>query len=120
MEGGIALYERALACNARHADALYNLGVACGETGRTQRAVFYYELAVHFNPACAEAWNNLGVLQRELGNFERARPPASPPVTWCSLAHQCMPCARAWRASLSAPCSLSRCGRTQRSAVRAQ
>ena len=77
MEGGIALYERALACNARHADALYNLGVACGEAGRTQRAVFYYELACHFNPACAEAWNNLGVLQRELGNFERA-PPASP------------------------------------------
>ena len=51
MEGSIALYERALACNARHADALYNLGVACGEAGRrSQRAVFYYELAMPLQP----------------------------------------------------------------------
>ena len=78
MRGGIALYERALGCNARHADALYNLGVACGEGGRPERACFYYELATHFNPACAEAWNNLGVLQREAGNFERARTAAHP------------------------------------------
>ncbi len=71
MAGGIALYERALTFNAKHADALYNLGVACGETGQVARAIFLYELAVHFNPSCAEAWNNLGVLQRDMGNFER-------------------------------------------------
>ena len=84
MAAGIALYERALACNARHADALYNLGVACGESGRQERAIFYYELATHFNPACAEAWNNLGVLQREAGNFERAPPPGSSCLAACA------------------------------------
>jgi tetratricopeptide (TPR) repeat protein len=70
MSGGIVLYERALMYNAKHADALYNLGVACGETGQVSRAIFLYELAIHFNPSCAEAWNNLGVLQRDMGNFE--------------------------------------------------
>ncbi len=75
MAGGIALYERALTYNAKHADALYNLGVACGETGQIARAIFLYELAIHFNPSCAEAWNNLGVLQRDMGNFESECPP---------------------------------------------
>jgi len=70
MAGGVALYERALTYNAKHAKALYNLGVACGEMGHVSRAIFLYELAIHFDPSCAEAWNNLGVLQRDLGNFE--------------------------------------------------
>lgn len=81
MAGGIALYERASTYNAKHADALYNLGVACGETGQIARAIFLYELAVHFNPACAEAWNNLGVLQRDMGNFERECLPYCPTCT---------------------------------------
>ncbi len=72
MSGGVALYERALTYNAKHAKALYNLGVACGEMGHVSRAIFLYELAIHFDPSCAEAWNNLGVLQRDLGNFEGA------------------------------------------------
>lgn len=70
MAGGVALYERSLTYNAKHAKALYNLGVACGEMGHVSRAIFLYELAIHFDPSCAEAWNNLGVLQRDLGNFE--------------------------------------------------
>jgi tetratricopeptide (TPR) repeat protein len=56
----------------RHADALYNLGVACAEDGQTERALFCYELTTHFNPSCAEAWNNLGVLHKEADNLERA------------------------------------------------
>lgn len=56
----------------RHADALYNLGVACAEDGQTERALFCYELTTHFNPNCAEAWNNLGVLHKEADNLERA------------------------------------------------
>ena len=73
MAGGVALYERALTYNAKHAKALYNLGVACGEMGHVSRAMFLYELAIHFDSSCAEAWNNLGVLQRDLGNFECER-----------------------------------------------
>lgn len=58
----MALYEKALAHNPQHADALYNMGVACTESGDIHRAIYCYELAVHFNPLCAEAHNNLGAL----------------------------------------------------------
>ena len=53
-EDGIRLYERALAFNPRYPDALYNLGVACGEAGLSDRAVFAYEMAAQLNPSCAE------------------------------------------------------------------
>lgn len=56
--GGIALYERALALAPRHADALYNLGVALAEAGPCQsldRALFCYHTAVAVRPDCAEA-----------------------------------------------------------------
>ena len=55
---GIALYERALALAPRHADALYNLGVALAEPGPHQaldRALFYYQAAAAVRPDCAEA-----------------------------------------------------------------
>lgn len=37
---GVAAYERALALQPRHAEALYNLGVACSELGQLDRALF--------------------------------------------------------------------------------
>ena len=37
---GIACYERALALAPRHAEALYNLGVAYTEQGHVDRALF--------------------------------------------------------------------------------
>jgi tetratricopeptide (TPR) repeat protein len=55
---GIALYERALALAPRHADALYNLGVALAEPGPCQnldRALFAYHTCAALRPDCAEA-----------------------------------------------------------------
>ena len=40
LEGGVRAYERALALRPRHAEALYNLGVALTEQGQTERAMF--------------------------------------------------------------------------------
>lgn len=37
---GVAAYERALALHPRHAEALYNLGVAYTEQGQVDRALF--------------------------------------------------------------------------------
>ena len=66
LPAGIALYEKALAHNPKHADALYNMGVAWVEAGELYRAIHCYELAVHFNPMCAEAHNNLGAHELRL------------------------------------------------------
>ena len=56
----IRLYEQALALRPQHAEALYNMGVACFDAGACERASFFYETALAHAPACAEAWNNLG------------------------------------------------------------
>ena len=72
LEGGIRAYERAIALRPRHAEALYNLGVAHTERGEVDRAIFMYEMAIAAAPMCAEAHNNLGVLHRERGNVEAA------------------------------------------------
>ncbi len=59
---GIALYERALALHPQYADALYNLGVAFGESGQQDKALFMYEMAAHFNPQVGPtgSWLALG------------------------------------------------------------
>ena len=56
----LRLYERALALRPQHAEALYNMGVACYDAGHVERASFFYESALAHAPSCAEAWNNLG------------------------------------------------------------
>jgi tetratricopeptide (TPR) repeat protein len=87
-EGGIRLYERALAFNPRYPDALYNLGVACGEAGLSDRAVFAYEMAAQLNPSCAE------VRKRCLGSGASPRRSAVCAVTALagggSASHKCV------------------------------
>ena len=58
--------------NALYPDAYYNLGVAYGERGDTEKAIISYELGIHFNPLCCEAYNNLGVIFKDSDNLERA------------------------------------------------
>ena len=57
-------YERAVAVCPTYAPALYNLGVAAAEAGRTDEALRLYGKAVELEPRYAEAWCNLGVVHK--------------------------------------------------------
>ncbi|XP_043712609.1 probable UDP-N-acetylglucosamine--peptide N-acetylglucosaminyltransferase SPINDLY [Telopea speciosissima] len=72
MNQGVAYYKKALYYNWHYADAMYNLGVAYGESLNFDKAVVFYELALHFNPHCAEACNNLGVIYKDRDNLDKA------------------------------------------------
>ncbi|KAL3642700.1 hypothetical protein CASFOL_013515 [Castilleja foliolosa] len=69
---GVSYYKKALNYNWHYADAMYNLGVAYGETLKFDMAIVFYELAFHFNPHCAEACNNLGVIYKDRDNLDKA------------------------------------------------
>lgn len=67
-------YDRALACDPRHADAHTNLGRLLHEQGRVREALGHYERAVQLAPADATARFNLGVALQDVGRFlESAR-----------------------------------------------
>ena len=63
----IGFYERAVAVSPCCSEALYNLGVAYGDRGEVDKAIFAYRSAIKETPTCAEAHNNLGVLYRAKG-----------------------------------------------------
>lgn len=69
---GLALYEQALLHHPRHAEALYNMAVAYGESRQLRKAALMYEMTLVVSPGCAEAHNNLGVIHRELNNYTKA------------------------------------------------
>ena len=68
----IDCYDRALAIQATHSDALGNKGVALSALGRHQEALACYERALAFDPGSAEHINNRGGAVRALGRIEEA------------------------------------------------
>lgn len=66
------IYERILASDPLHADALHLLGVAAHQSGRHARAVTLISKAVEAYPDNALYLNNLGEAHRALGEWEPA------------------------------------------------
>lgn len=66
------IYERILASEPRHADALHLLGVAAHQSGEHQRAIALISAAVESRPDNALFLNNLGEAHRALGEWGRA------------------------------------------------
>ena len=72
----LASYERALACDARHARAAQNAGVAALERGDAPRAVAFFERALEAEPRDEHIAANLALARRRLPG----RPDAAAPL----------------------------------------
>jgi Flp pilus assembly protein TadD len=72
MEEAIAEYQRALALNPNHKDALNNLGVDLARQGRMGQAASRFERLITLDPDNADAHTNLGVVLLAQGNRVRA------------------------------------------------
>jgi tetratricopeptide (TPR) repeat protein len=66
-------FERALALDDRHVEAIYHLGLIASEQGRTADAVGRMEAAVALAPSHAAAHTELGTLHLVAGRHELAR-----------------------------------------------
>lgn len=69
----MAAYERVLAINPRHLDALINLGMLHYEQADLERAMKCFERAVAHDAGSAVAQFNFGSVLDEIGQVERAR-----------------------------------------------
>jgi cytochrome c-type biogenesis protein CcmH/NrfG len=69
----IDAYERALAVDPHHVEALINLGMLHYEQGNLEKAMKYFERAVERDSRSAIAQFNLGSILDEIGQLERAR-----------------------------------------------
>jgi tetratricopeptide (TPR) repeat protein len=69
----MAAYERVLAINPRHLDALINLGMLHYEQADLEKALKCFERAVAQDAGSAVAQFNLGSVLDEIGQVERAR-----------------------------------------------
>ncbi|MCU1329730.1 MAG: yrrB 2 [Bryobacterales bacterium] len=65
-------YRQAIAIAPASADAYYNYGVFCYQSGRFDAAREAFEKTVELDPRNADAWNNLGSVVERTGAFERA------------------------------------------------
>ncbi|GEM_PF-282372 len=59
-EAAEASFRKAIECNARHAEAHYNLARLLGVQGHWEDAIALYHRVVELNPNLAEAYNNIG------------------------------------------------------------
>jgi tetratricopeptide (TPR) repeat protein len=78
----IEAYERVLAINPRHLDALINLGMLYYEQADLEKAMKCFELAVERDAESAVAQFNLGSVLDEIGQLERARQHLRLAVRW--------------------------------------
>jgi tetratricopeptide (TPR) repeat protein len=67
-----ACFERAIACDPAHFDALVNLGCAVAETGRFDEATGYFERAVSLRPDSAPAHLLSGDVRSHQGDWAAA------------------------------------------------
>ncbi len=68
----LAEFEKALALDAKNADALLNIGSLKAAQGRSAEAEHFVKRALAVNPNSAAALAQLGEIQRDLGNMEEA------------------------------------------------
>jgi Flp pilus assembly protein TadD len=66
-------YEAVLEQHPRHREALTNLGICQGSTGRLQEAAVAFRRALEIDPAWARSYTNLGATAVIEGNTEQAR-----------------------------------------------
>src|SRR5262249_17376392 len=70
--GAIALYEKALEANPRHARSIFRLAYIHDIRGEDGKAIELYEQACRARPALANAFINLGVLYEDRSEYEKA------------------------------------------------
>lgn len=68
----IAHFDRAIALDPDHAQALYGRAVALQKTGNVAAALPDYERALKLDPANVEAWYNFGAAHQLMQSFEEA------------------------------------------------
>jgi superkiller protein 3 len=80
LTGAISLLEEALSYLPNDFQTYHLLGVAYGQKGDTQKAIYFFQKEIDMAPKNASAYFNLGIAYRQAGNeqlanenFEKAR-----------------------------------------------
>ena len=71
-EAEMAAYDQALTVRPNYPEALYNKGIALGNSGRYEEEIAAYDAALAIKPDDHEAFNNKGVALRKLDRYEEA------------------------------------------------
>ena len=71
-EAEMAAYDQALTVRPNYPEALYNKGIALGNSGRYEEEIAAYDAALAIKPDDHEAINNKGVALRKLDRYEEA------------------------------------------------
>ena len=71
-EAEMAAYDQALTVRPNYPEALYNKGIALGNSGRYEEEIAAYDAALAIKPDDHEAFNNKGVALRNLDRYEEA------------------------------------------------
>lgn len=72
-EAALLAFERVLAGQPDHGDALFNMGMVLFGRSEHQRAEECFRRSLQTNPHDAETWNNRGVCLYQMGQVQEAR-----------------------------------------------